>query len=64
MRWKRPTHGDIKIKKKFALLPITVVAGYETRWLEWVNIKYEYCEDCWCFCGWMPMEFIDDEEVA
>ena len=61
MRWKEPIDGDVKIKKKFALFPITI--NYETRWLEWVNIKYKYSEDCWgwCCCGWIPTEFIDDE---
>lgn len=58
MRWKQPIHGDIKTKKKFAIFPITI--NYETRWLEWVNIRYKYFEDCW-FYGWIPTEFIDEE---
>lgn len=61
MRWKAPGDGDVKIKKKFALLPITI--GKETRWLEWVNIKYVYHESILLFDYnyWVPKEFIDEE---
>jgi hypothetical protein len=58
MRWKEPIDGDVKIKKKFALFPITIKK--ETRWLEWVNIRYKYFEDGWDY-GWMAMEFVDEE---
>ena len=40
MRWIEPKDGDIKIKKKFAILPIAI--NNETRWLEWVTVKYQY----------------------
>lgn len=40
MRWQNPKHGDVRIKKKFALLPIEI--NGENRWLEWVKIKYIY----------------------
>ena len=69
MRWKEPNHGDIKIKKKFALFPITI--GGETRWLEWVKIKYVYHsgifrdpKDYYNYCyydGWRVVKFIDEE---
>lgn len=53
MRRKKPKHGDIRVVRRFAILPIC--ANYEWRWLEWVEIKQEYSEywddttngDCW-----------------
>lgn len=63
MRWIEPKDGDIKIKKKFAILPIKIKS--ETRWLEWVTVKYQYytCRrvsiDC-VISDWFPEEFIDD----
>ena len=69
MRWTEPENGDVKIKRKFAILPISV--GKETRWLEWVTIKYVYYEHrpwrdydgnmCGVVTGWFKEEFIDDK---
>lgn len=68
MRWTKPSDGDIKIKRRFAILPISIDG--ETRWLEWVTVKYEYYERRPCrrdltgeFCvvtGWVATEFIDE----
>ena len=66
MRWIEPKDGDIKIKKKFAILPIKI--NGETRWFEWVTVKYQYYEKvavwsngrCRFVTGWLPEEFIDD----
>lgn len=58
MKWKHPKDGDRKIKRKFALLPITI--NYETRWLEWVNVEYEYCQEIF-FSYWAANKFIDEE---
>jgi hypothetical protein len=54
MRLIRPKNGDIKIKDKFALLPVSI--GREIRWLEWVTIKYQY----W-YGYWEIVSFIDKE---
>lgn len=58
MRWKKPNVGDIKTKRKFALLPICI--NRETRWLEWVNIEYVYGTD-WYEEGWFITRFVDNE---
>ena len=58
MRWKHPKNGDRKIKRKFALLPIAI--NYETRWLEWVNIEYEYYDGIFD-SYWIADRFIDEE---
>lgn len=66
MRWKTPKKHDIKIKKKFALLPIKT--NDETRWLERVTVKYQFFDNEIIkydgeFCrvtGWFPIEFIDE----
>lgn len=61
MRWIKPKDGDVKIKRKFAILPIST--NDEIRWLEWVTIKYVYVDakfslfdSCW------ETEFIDDNK--
>ena len=61
MRWIMPRDGDTKIEKKFAILPIKI--KNETRWLEWVTVKYQYCECSWPddISCWVPEEFIDEE---
>lgn len=68
MRWKKPEDRAEKIKRKFAILPITIDA--ETRWLEWVTVKYVYHDGTlrrdWTtntfyhLYGWYKEEFIDD----
>lgn len=72
MRWKEPKSGEIKIKKKFAILPIEIEK--ETRWLEWVTIKYRFSDwdtfrdprddSIYKRYGWIAEEFIDDETEA
>lgn len=57
MRWQEPKDGDEKIVKKFALLPITL--GRETRWLEFVTIKYIYAGYHHIRGCWYPDSFID-----
>ena len=66
MRWKEPKHGDVKIKKKFAFLPIEI--NGETRWFEWVTIKYVYHNGTtfsdryyrtYSYYGWRAEKFID-----
>jgi hypothetical protein len=59
MRWAKPKSGDVKIKKKFAILPIT--AGDEIRWLEFVTVKYKYCYDKYNVLGWHKICFVDEE---
>jgi len=67
MRWKEHDNGDVKIERKFALFPIKV--DKETRWLEWVTVKYVYhsgtlvkdlrnCKN-YLLYGWVAEEFID-----
>lgn len=65
MMWREPELHSVKIVKKFALFPITV--GEETRWLEWVNIKYVYYGKKYTFSfyygswekGWVAREFVE-----
>ena len=57
MRWTKTQYGDVKIKKKFAILPISI--NNEVRWLEWVTVKYEYYSDMNHLLGWWKTEFID-----
>lgn len=56
MRWTKPSDGDIKVKRKFALFPICL--HREVRWLEWVTVEYVYNE--W-ENDWHMTRFIDDE---
>jgi len=68
MRWIVPSSKDIKIKRKFALLPITI--GKETRWLEWVTIQYWFSDfdrqvdpvthRSYRAYGWIKEKFIDE----
>lgn len=58
MRWTKTSYGDVKIKKKFAILPITI--GDEVRWLEWVTVKYVYTWNKDNIVGWWPREFIEE----
>ena len=69
MRWQEPKHGDVKIKKKFALFPIKI--NGENRWFEWVTIKYVYHDGTlfrtprthqfYHYYGWLKKEFIDED---
>ena len=68
MRWYEPKSGDRKVKRKFALLPITI--GKETRWLEWVKIQYwfsdrdrvidSFTHKAYITYGWIKECFIDE----
>ena len=66
MRWNEPKSGDIKTKKKFAILPIE--ANGEVRWLEQVVVKYQFFDNqvvkykgkFYRVIGWLPIEFIDN----
>lgn len=58
MRWTKPKDGDVKIKRKFAILPISI--DRETRWLEWVTIQYVYFDNC--FDPYWKKEFVDDNK--
>lgn len=68
MRWTMPNSGDIKIKRKFALLPIEI--DKEVRWLEWVTIQYKFSDGEIQFdpnthlphrsYGWSIEKFIDE----
>lgn len=67
MRWYRPNGGDIKTKRKFALLPIEI--NGETRWFEFVTIQYKFSDGdihtdpvthkAYRYYGWMKDKFID-----
>ena len=47
MTFKNKIHNphDVRIRKWFAILPVTIVVdGYKiTKWLEFVKVKQEYC---------------------
>ncbi len=68
MRWTKPKEGKEKIKRKFAILPISIDG--ETRWLEWVTVRYVYysgtirkdwtTNQFYRYYGWFEEEFIDD----
>lgn len=67
MRWTEPKDREEKIERKFAILPVKIDG--ETRWLEWVTIKYVYYSHKLCrgdydsfyfLHGWNKEEFIDD----
>ncbi len=60
MRWVRPEHGDIRVRRMFAFFPMTI--GRETRWLEWVRCKERYEESYdsgWRV--WRVLAWVDDE---
>lgn len=71
MRWKEPEDGEVKIKRKFATLPVCI--NDETRWFEWVTIKYVYhngtlrrdwdTNQFYRMYGWRKEEFVDDCKV-
>ena len=70
MRWTKPKDGDVKVKKKFAIIPVTIKD--EIRWFEWITVKYRYYnrisvwnhhECCYKF-GWYPREFVDEKEAG
>ena len=70
MRWHKPENGEVKIKRKFAFFPICI--NDETRWLEWVVIKYMYhngdiyrdwnTNQFFRLYGWNKEEFVDDDK--
>ncbi|MGU9269768.1 hypothetical protein ACV3Z5_13800 [Clostridium perfringens] len=53
MRWKEPSVGDTRIKKYFAILPVTIKG--ETRWLEMVKVRERFGR----YLCWYDEEFID-----
>jgi len=54
MRWTSPKEGDIRIVRRFLLVPM----GYpEVRWLEWATLRYKWDKRYWNFIG-----FVDEEE--
>ena len=60
MKWIKPNNNDIKIKRKFAWLPIEI--GNEVRWLEWVTVRYRYgYNESISLFSWIPVEFIDKD---
>lgn len=64
MRFKDPDVGDIRVKKFFAFLPITI--GTETRWLETVEVQQIRRIDDYAIFGseyyWKNINFIDKEQ--
>lgn len=68
MRWTEPEDREEKIERKFAILPVKIDG--ETRWLEWVTIKYVYhngtlrrdwnTNQFYHIYGWIKEEFVDD----
>ena len=61
MRIKRARRGDIRIRRRFLLIPRT--NNYETRWLEFATIKEEYklvaSPDGYPSLMWCEIGFID-----
>ena len=56
-RFKTPTHGDTKVKKKFLFFPVLI--DEELKWLETATIKYKFD-----FINekWYTIEFIDEKD--
>lgn len=55
MKMKKPVPGEEKTRKFFAIFPIVI--NTETRWLEFVTVKYFYS----IRGGWIPFAFVDEE---
>ena len=61
MRWSKPSIGDIRLKKGFALLPREMPDG-DTVWLERYKVMQEYR---YCFNGgsrWRDIMWRDYEQ--
>lgn len=63
MRWTKPTKGDERIIKRFAIFPILVEREY--RWLEWCYIKQTWYhrifeDDCWKNIAFVTEEDYDE----
>lgn len=60
MKIKHPEDGDVKIKRKFLIIP----CGFdnETRWLEWATVKYRYDKSSPFSIGWYPIEFLNSNK--
>jgi hypothetical protein len=59
MRWKRYKQNDIRVIKRFLIIPTTI--EYEVRWLEFAYIKQLYDGHKWvnyCFMheSYKPMK--------
>lgn len=59
MRFNRPYNLDHRIRRWFALLPVT--CGHETRWLEWVTVEQCYLPNTYLF-AWHNWNFVDEAE--
>lgn len=55
MRWNKPTQGDMRIIKRFLLLPKTIKS--EARWLEFAYIRQYYHS----YNGWMNETWVEKE---
>ena len=60
MRWSKPMDGEVRIVKKFALLPIEAING-DVAWLETVYVKQKYVSGLY-YSGWVDMAFATQEE--
>jgi hypothetical protein len=61
MKYIRPKVGTERVRKYFAILPVSIKR--ETRWLEVVKVQQKYC---WLYCGdnepkldWYNLAFAD-----
>jgi len=60
VKFKRPTDGDTRVVKKFAIIPITI--DEETIWLETVYILQVYVSIyARTFLNWNDTEFVSKE---
>lgn len=63
----KPRHGDTRIIKKFALLPIAITNGniQKTRWLETCYIKQTYSEyfENYMNPRWINKCFVEEREL-
>ncbi len=51
MKWKRPCHGNLRIKKKFLWFPKTI--KQETRWFEVATWEQLYHYGSWLNSRWI-----------
>lgn len=58
MRFYKPEYLDVRVIKRFSILPIR--AGNETRWLERVMILQKYIPGAPSF-GWHNVKFLEGD---
>jgi len=58
MRWTPPKDGDIRVRTRFLIFPLTL--NGETRWLERVTIK-EIFQRSYDGSWWYPVAWVDEE---